>query len=340
MAAPTIYDIAAHAGVGIATVSRVLNGSSRVSSKTRQAVQQAMKELGFRPNAAARRLAAGNTGRPRVAALMPFFTTAFYFSVCKALSETLSSSNADLLLLDVKNQQDAKRHIDRLIAERSCDGVILCSMGLGDEQLTSLANLNVPVVALDHQSDRIPHICVDNVAGGRLLATALSDQGSKNPALIVGTREARVFQEREAGFREAAPAHALVFETEQVNYESGAALVATILERMPEVDGIACVGDPLAVGVIQELRAKGRLVPDEIQVVGFDDQPLMDALQLTTIAQPMEEFGRWAAETVLGQLKEPGGPRPANKVVPLQLVWRGTTRPRSAPAPSEPSAPQ
>src|SRR5690606_3177375 len=97
MAAPTIYDIAARANVGIATVSRVINGSRRVSDKTRKAVQKAMSELGFRPNYAARRLAAGVPNRPRIVALMPFFTTAFYFTVCKALSQKLSAADMDLV---------------------------------------------------------------------------------------------------------------------------------------------------------------------------------------------------------------------------------------------------
>jgi len=326
MPAPTIYDIAARAGVGIATVSRVINGSRRVSDKTRKAVQKAMGELGFRPNNAARRLAAGAPNRPRVVALMPFFTTSFYFTVCKALSQNLSAESTDLVLVDVKNQEEADRHLDRLLAERSCEGVILCSMDLSEDRRDQFITLNIPLVALDYETAEIPHIRVDNVEGGRLLSKTLKTHGSEKQALILGTREAQVFREREEGFREVCPEGSRVFETERVDVESGRQMTREILEAYPEVDGIACAGDTLAVGVLQELRDQGRKVPEDVQVIGFDDQPLMDALGLTTIRQPMEEFGNWSAEAILKMIKDTTAEAPDKKVVDLQVMERQTTR--------------
>lgn len=326
MSAPTIYDIAARAGVGIATVSRVINGSRRVSDKTRKAVQKAMGETGFRPNNAARRLAAGAPNRPRVVALMPFFTTAFYFTVCKALSQRLSASNTDLVLVDVKNQAEADRHLDRLLAERSCEGVILCSMDISPERRDQFETLNIPLVALDCETEAIPHIRVDNVEGGRLLSQTLAKHGSLKQALVLGTRDAEVFREREKGFLEVCPEGSVVFETERVAVDSGAAIVAEILSSFPGVDGIACAGDPLAIGVMQELRRRGKKVPGDVQVVGFDDQPLMDALDLTTIRQPMEHFGDWAAQAILSLIESPEAELPESRLLPLEVIERGTTR--------------
>lgn len=329
MPAPTIYDIAARAGVGIATVSRVINGSRRVSDKTRKTVQKAMADLGFRPNNAARRLAAGAPNRPRVVALMPFFTTAFYFTVCKALARKLSGANVDLVLVDVHDQQEADRHLDRLLAERSSEGVILCSMDLSDGRRDQFETLNIPIVALDYTTSVIPHIRVDNVEGGKLLSRALTQAGADKQALLIGTRGAHAFRDREQGFREVCPPGSRVLEAETVDVESGIELVGQLLDSFPEVNGIACAGDTLAVGVVQELRRRGRRVPDEIQVVGFDDQPMMDVLGLTTIRQPMEEFGLWAATAILDMIKEGLGVAPASRVVPLELVERSTTRSRS-----------
>lgn len=326
MPAPTIYDIAARAGVGIATVSRVINGSRRVSDKTRKAVQKAMGELGFRPNNAARRLAAGAPNRPRVVALMPFFTTAFYFTVCKALSQKLSASNTDLVLVDVHDQEEADRHLDRLLAERSCEGVILCSMDVSPDRRDQFETLNIPLVALDCETEAIPHVRVDNVEGGRLLSRTLTKHGSKNQALILGTRGAQVFREREQGFLEASPEGSRVFETERVDVDSGAAMIEDLLREFPQVDGIACAGDPLAVGVMQELRRRGRKVPEEIQVIGFDDQPLMDALDLTTIRQPMEGFGEWAGDAILSMIASSDAQTPESRLLPLEVMERGTTR--------------
>lgn len=326
MSAPTIYDIAARAGVGIATVSRVINGSRRVSDKTRKSVQKAMGELGFRPNNAARRLAAGAPNRPRVVALMPFFTTAFYFTVCKALSQKLSAKNTDLVLVDVRDQDEADRHLDRLLAERSCEGVILCSMDLSSDRRDQFETLNIPIVALDCETEAIPHIRVDNVEGGRLLSRTLSKHGSENQVLVLGTRGAEVFREREQGFLEVCPPGSKVLETERVDVDSGRAIVDEILREMPHVNGVACAGDPLAIGVMQELRRRGKKVPQEIQVIGFDDQPLMDALDLTTIRQPMESFGAWAGDAILMLIESASAEPPESTVLPLEVVERGTTR--------------
>ncbi|HSC88835.1 MAG TPA: LacI family DNA-binding transcriptional regulator [Polyangiaceae bacterium] len=326
MPAPTIYDIAARAGVGIATVSRVINGSRRVSDKTRKAVQKAMSDLGFRPNNAARRLAAGAPNRPRVVALMPFFTTSFYFTVCKALSRRLSAANTDLVLVDVHDQQEADRHLDRLVAERSSEGVILCSMDLSDGRRDQFETLNIPIVALDFNTAVIPHIRVDNVEGGRLLSQTLSAHGATKQALFIGTRGAHAFRDREEGFRAVCPPDSVVLETESVDVESGADMVNQLLATFPDVQGIACAGDALAVGVVQELRRLGKRVPQDIQVIGFDDQPMMDVLGLTTIQQPMEEFGTWAASAILDMIKDPSGPVPVTRVVPLRVIERETTR--------------
>lgn len=323
--APTIYDIAARAGVGIATVSRVINGSRRVSDKTRKAVQKAMTELGFRPNNAARRLAAGAPNRPRVVALMPFFTTAFYFNVCKALSRTLAASGTDLVLVDVTHQEEADRHLDRLLAERSCEGVVLCSMDLSEGRRDQFEILHIPIIALDFSAEAIPHVRVDNIEGGRLLSRTLSEHGSKVQALIIGTRTSHAFRDREIGFREVCPPGSRVFEVHRDNVDSGHKATLDLLREFPEVDGIACSGDLLAVGALSALRQSGRKVPEQVQVIGFDDQPMMDVMGLTTIRQPMEEFGRWGGETILEMIAN-AGDKPETRVLPLEVVLRTTTK--------------
>ncbi len=336
MAAPTIYDIAARANVGIATVSRVINGSRRVSDKTRKAVQKAMSDLGFRPNYAARRLAAGVPNRPRIVALMPFFTTAFYFTVCKALSQKLSAADMDLVLVNVRDQQDADRHLDRLIAERSSEAVVLCSMDLTDERREQFETLNLPIVALDFNTRVIPHVAVDNVEGGRMLSRHLTECGCDRQALVIGTSGAVVFREREQGFTEVCPEGSRVFETETVDVERGQEVVSQILESFPDVDGSACAGDTLAVGVVQELRRRGLRVPDDIQVVGFDDQPMMDVLGISTVHQPMAEFGKWAGDAVIELVRNPTAPTPKSVLLDLRLMARETTTPGAAKKPKKP----
>ncbi len=327
MSAPTIYDIAARAGVGIATVSRVINGSQRVSEKTRQAVQRAMEEAGFRPNNAARRLAAGAPNRHRVAALMPLATTPFYFSVCKSLSLVLAGGNTDLMLVDVSSDSEAREHLERLLRERSCEGVILCSMDLPDELQEQFKTFNIPLVALDCETKTIPHIRIDNVEGGRLLSETLSQCGAKQQALVIGKRSGKAFLEREKGFMERCPPGSPVFELPLMDVEGGRTIARTILKNYPHIDAIACAGDLAAIGIVDELRLAGKNVPEDIQVIGFDDQPLVDVMGLSTIRQPMERFGQWAGSAILQLISpQPDISAPEPHVLPLEVIRRSTTQ--------------
>ncbi len=324
----TIYDIAKRAQVGIATVSRVINGSARVAESTRQAVVQAMTDLDFRPNRAARRLAAGGPNRPRVAALLPFFSTNFYFSVCKPLSQGLAAADIDLVLCNIQDRADKNRQLDRLLKERSCEGLLLCSMGVGVARREEFHRAGIPIVAVDYALPEIPSVQVDNIAGGRLAADYLLRTGSRKLALVTGSEVAHAFRDRELGFQASAGSDAPVFRCAAVSPEEGRLAAAHILSAHAGegIDGIVCVNDLLAIGVLDYLREAGRAVPQDIQVIGFDDQPLMDHLGLTTVRQPMDDFGAWAAEALVQILIERSG-LPPSETLPLTLIPRATTRP-------------
>jgi DNA-binding LacI/PurR family transcriptional regulator len=322
---PTIYDIATRAKVGIATVSRVINGSARVADATRTAVLQAMQDLGFRPNRAARRLAAGGPNRPRVAALLPFFSTNFYFSVCKPLSQGLAEADIDLVLCNVQTRDDKNRLLDRLLKERSCEALLLCSMGVGAERCEEFARAGIPIVVVDYPLPDLPTVTVDNVAGGKLATTCLLEGGSKHLGLIAGPEAAHAFRDREAGFRAVVGGEGMVVRRTTVSPEDGRSACRELLALYTGIDGIVCVNDLFAVGVLDHLREVGLQVPNAIQVIGFDDQPLMDHIGLTTVHQPMERFGQWAADT-LRRLLIAREDAVASLTLPLELVRRSTTR--------------
>ena len=333
---PTIYDIAARAKVGIATVSRVINGSARVADGTRDTVQRAMLDLGFRPNRAARRLAAGGPNRPRVAALLPFFSTNFYFSVCKALSQGLAAADIDLVLCNVQTREDKNRLLDRHARERSCEGLLLCSMGIGSERQEQFARLGVPVVAIDYPLPGVPSVTVDNVAGGAMAARHLLAAGSRKLALVTGPENAHAFRDRENGFRSVVGADGIVSRAAHVTTDDGHRATEALLAAHPDLDGLVCVNDLLAVGALEALRRSGCRVPDDIQVIGFDDQPLMDVIGLSTVHQPMDRFGEWAALAMRALLVE-RSEAPPSVVLPLALIPRTSTRKGRAVAPRRPA---
>lgn len=323
---PTIYDIAKRAGVGIATVSRVLNGSERVADRTREVVQKAMSDLGYRPNRAARRLAVRGPNRPRVAAMLPLFSTNFYFSVSRPIAQGLMAADMDLVLYDVANREAKNRLLDRIVAERACEGLILCSMGIGLERQEQLKRLSIPFVCVDYPAESgLPCVTVDNVAGGALATRYLLDTGAKHLALVTGPSSAYAFRAREEGFVRVAGKQAPITRADSVARESGRGVVTNLLDAHPHLDGIVCVNDLLVVGVLEELRARGKRVPDDVQVIGFDDQPLMDTIGLTTVRQPMAAFGEWAARSMAHLITDPTVPV-ENVQLGLSLIARSTTR--------------
>ena len=329
----TIYDIAQRAGVGIATVSRVLNGSSRVAEQTRVIVQKAMNDLEYRPNRAARRLAVRGPNRPRVAAMVPLFSTNFYFSVSRPIAQGLMAADMDLVLYDVANREAKNRLLDRIVSERACEGLILCSMGIGEVRQDQLRRLSIPFVCVDYVIQNVPCVTVDNVAGGALATRYLLDTGARHLALVTGPSSAHAFRAREEGFVKIAGPRAPFARADSVGRESGRGVVTTLLDAHPQLDGIVCVNDLLAVGVLEELRARGRRVPEDVQVIGFDDQPLMDFLGLTTVRQPMAAFGEWAARSIAHMISDPTTAID-NVQLGLSLIPRSTTRPLPLPAPA------
>lgn len=328
---PTIYDIAKRAGVGIATVSRVLNGSDRVADATREAVQRAMKDLDFRPNRAARRLAVGGVNRPRVAALMPFFSASFYYAVSAPLSAALTAADIDLVLYNIQDRDHKNRVLDRIVAERACEGLVLLSMGVRPERLAELQRIGVPLVCVDYPQDGAPALTVDNVEAGKVATSHLIDGGALKPALITGPSRALAFRQREEGFTAIAGVDAPQVRADAVTIEAGRAAAAMLLDKRPDTDALVCVNDMIAVGALQEVRARGRRVPEDVQIIGFDDQPLMDVIGLSTIRQPMDEFGAWAARSIAALIGRSDGtkkiPTVESMQLPIELVVRGTSRP-------------
>jgi len=333
---PTIYDIAHRAGVGIATVSRVLNGASGVAEATRRSVQKAMADLGFRPNRAARRLAVRGPNRGRVAAIMPFFSTNFYFAVCKPLAQGLSAADMDLVLYDVVNRDSKIRLLDRIAAERSYEGILVCSMGIGPDRQSQYARLGIPVVCIDYPLQGLPSVTVDNREGAAMAAAAMRDGGSRRLSLVTGP-PALAFRHREEGFARIAGPDCPVARAEAITREAGRAAAAALLDGHPQVDGIVTVNDVLAVGVLEELRSRGRRVPEDVQVTGFDDQPLMDVIGLSTVRQPMLALGEWAARAIQSLIESPRTPVPSAELS-LSFIARSTTRGRATtqPAPATP----
>jgi LacI family transcriptional regulator len=236
------------------------------------------------------------------------------------------------VLYNIQSRDDKNRVLDRLVREHSCEGLLLCSMGIGPERMVQFRTQGVPMVSLDFPIPGMPSVTVDNAAGSAKATRQLQRTGASRLGLISGPTAALAFRQREAGFITVAGSAAPVMRAEAVTIEAGRAAAAALLDAFPAIDGIVTVNDLLAVGALSEARARGRQVPDDLQIIGFDDQPLMEVIGMSTVRQPMGEFGSWAAQAITALLARPLIPGAAPVAVasvelPLSLVLRATTRP-------------
>ena len=301
--APTLDEVAVLAGVSRATVSRVVNGSPRVSPEARQAVQAAVDTLRYVPNRMARSLV---TRRTDTIALVlsesdtQIFSDPFFASILRGLSAHLADTDLTLVLLAARDAREQEK-IGRYVRQGHVDGVILMSLH-GDDLLPGiLARTHVPVVLSGRPLDgrAVSFVDADNAGGARAATGHLLDQGRRRIATITGPLDMVAGQDRYAGYRDALERHGSAVDADLVvtgdfTEDGGLRAMATLLEQAPDLDAVFAASDPMAVGALQALRAAGRRVPDDVAVVGFDDAAIARTCDppLTTVAQPLEDMTR------------------------------------------------
>ncbi|MFC0848193.1 LacI family DNA-binding transcriptional regulator [Streptomyces noboritoensis] len=332
---PTLEEVAARAGVGRGTVSRVINGSPRVSDRTRAAVEAAVAELGYVPNRAARALAANRTDA--IALVVPetetrFFAEPYFSEVVRGVGQALAETEMQLLLTLVGSDRERRRLAQYLTGHR-VDGVLLVGVHADDPLPELLEQLDMPVVISGPRSEDEPLASVDsdNFAGARAAVAHLVARGRRSIATITGPLDVYGARRRLDGYRAALaeaglPAAPHLISPADFTEEGGRRAMADLLGRAPEVDAVFAASDVMASGARQVLRERGRRVPEDVSLVGFDDSAIARHMEppLTSVRQPIEEMGRAMTELLLAQIAagEPSRPR---LVLPTELVVRSST---------------
>ncbi|WP_274558880.1 LacI family DNA-binding transcriptional regulator [Streptomyces spiramyceticus] len=335
---PTLEEVAARAGVGRGTVSRVVNGSPRVSDETRAAVEAAVDELGYVPNRAARALAANRTDA--IALVVPevesrFFAEPYFSDIVRGVGAALDSTEMQLLLTIVGNDRERSRLANYLAGHR-VDGVLLVSVRADDPLPELLVQLGIPAVISGRRSEHEPLACVDadNVTGARGAVTHLISRGRRTIATITGRLEVYGAQCRLDGYRQALAEAGLDADERLIapadfTEEGGRRAMTELLERHPHLDAVFAASDVMAAGARQVLREHGRSVPGDVALVGFDDSPIARHMDppLTSVRVPIEEMGREMTRVLLEEIADhrPESPRraaPRQVVFPTELVPR------------------
>jgi DNA-binding LacI/PurR family transcriptional regulator len=328
-----IADVAAHAGVGIATVSRVLNDRGNVAPATRERVLESIRMLEYRPSSVAQNLSLKRT--LVIGVVMPFLTEASPIERVRGVVTALASSPYDLALYDVESA-DRQRRAFRLLADaHRTDGLLVVSLVPPDEEIRRLRSESIPCVLVDARHDGLPSVLIDDVLGGELATRYLLELGHRRIAFIgdkpVDRFRHRSSRDRTLGYERALVAAGVPLRAEYVREGTQsrhlARNIAEELLRLPDPPtAVFAASDVQALGVLEAARALGIDVPEQLSVIGFDDIEIASYVGLTTVRQPLFESGRRGAELLLQSLA--GEPAPARvETLPLDLVVRGTTRP-------------
>jgi DNA-binding LacI/PurR family transcriptional regulator len=326
----TIYDVAERAGVSRSTVSLALNTPSRVKPETLARVLAAIDELKFVPKSEA--VSRARRGVGRIGVIAPFTT---YPSFARRLNGVLHATRAHSCEVVVYDEESAATStLATLPLTRRLDGVIVMSIPFDDDVADRLTEQNLSAVLVELERPGFSSVTIDDAAGGRMAAKLLLQRGHERVAFL-GERQLTdpryVLQSpaRLNGFREELAAAGIDLPASHVRlvgHTLAAASAATgeLLSLDPPPTAVFAHDDTLAAAALRAARARNIKVPDELAVIGFDDSEVAELLGLTSIRQPLEESGRVAAETLLGELAN------ANRglqhvTLRLTLVERETT---------------
>ena len=324
----TIYTVAERAGVSIATVSRVLNGTARVSDQTLARVQRAMEELGYQPNAAARGLASSTTGT--IALVFPKLSGPFFSELIRGAEMAASDANYHLLIYGASGDVLGSDNQTLGMLTTKADGLILASSGVSRCYIRDLLRRELPVVVLGEQPSDIPvnGIQPDNVGGATKIVTHLIEHGYRSIALIRGPETSTHASDRERGYREALQRHGLRYVDALViagafNEKGGYIAMQSLLQQEPVPEAVFASSDQMAIGAMAAIHEQGLRVPGDIALVGFDDIETGRYMNppLTTVHQDMLGQGQMAVRMLISRIN---GTEAAveTKVFPTAVVIR------------------
>ena len=324
---PTLEQVAAHAGVSRASVSRVINGTPTVATHIREVVLRSVRELGYLPNPAARSLVTRRTDSYALIVPEPavrvFSDDQFFLMLVRGVGAELEAADKQLVLM-LATTGTSRARIERYALGGHVDGVMIASLHGDDPLPATLAGAGVPVIVNGRPlgEPSVPYVDVDHAGGVAAAIAHLRGRGRRRIATIAGPQDMVAGIERLAGYRAALGGEAAVVEVGDFTRASGAEAMRRLLGAQPDLDAVFAASDLMADGALHALRRAGRRVPDDVAVVGFDDVEAARFADppLTTVRQPIVDIGRSLARALLDA--SAGEPLAPALVLPTELVVR------------------
>ena len=337
----TLKDVAERAGITVTTVSRVLNNRGYISDKTREKVYAAMRELNYRPNEVARSLSKKRTNV--IGVIVPSVLHPYFSRVVHYLEHFAAAKDYKIMLCVSNHEKEKELEYIDMLRSNKVAGIVICSRTV---DIAGYLDLGMPVVTFERElPGNIVSVSCDNRRGGLLATRHLLECGCRRLIHISGSRNVPIVaDQRGAAFEEACRAAGveyMVYHTEEAQFLSMnyAAFIEKIIEdnvagrpRGERADGIFASSDVIAAQVLQACSRSGVRVPEDVQVVGFDDVEIASLTipTITSIHQPVEDMCRYTISHILRRLD--GETVPTRTVLPVQLMARGSTAPTDGQA--------
>jgi LacI family repressor for deo operon, udp, cdd, tsx, nupC, and nupG len=327
----TVKDVAKSAGVGVMTVSRVINNSGYVSQSTRERVTNAIRELGYTQNMTARSLSSRKS--QVLAIIIPDMTNAFFSSIARGAERTARRHGYHVLIGDSEGTVENERAFVETAVSRMADGVILVAPRMGEAEIRR-ADARIPAVVVDRgmRTPGIGDVYVDNKRGSHDVVEYLISMGHRRIGFVSGPRNVQNSRRRRAGYESALREHGLAVDARLVcpgafMCEDGIAACDHFLDLSRPPTAVFCSNDLMAIGLLRRARERGLSIPEDLSIVGFDDIPLAEWVTpaLTTVRHPMLEMGTYSVELLLTRVK--GAPLGPSKRLENTLVVRESARP-------------
>lgn len=320
----TIRDVAKRANVSVATVSRVINNKGYVHEETRTAVSRAIEELGFEPNQLARSLT--NHRSMMLGVIVPHVGTTFYGQLIEGIEQAALSYGYKTMLCNTQDSGDRELDYLKIFEQYSVEGVIVASNFNHKEKLQSL---NIPVISVDHLvSDEIPSVTSNNEKGGALAAKALIEAGAKNFLLLRGPSFLITSQERTKGFLDVIENYDCTYEILDFDLvDPDAEFIYNHINNNPQIDAVFAMSDTLALIALGCLQKCGRKIPEEVQLIGYDDAPFTKWTNpgISTISQSVKYMGSESVNTLIKMIKNEELPT-QHRLIDVKLKTRETIK--------------
>ena len=317
----SIKDIADHAGVSVATVSRVINNKGYISEETRKKVMKYVEELNYIPNELARSL--NNKSSKIVGLMIPTVEMTFFSELTFAIESAAHKHDYKILLCNSEVDADKEKGYINMLKRNQVAGIIMASQNM---DVDYYKNIDYPVVMIERSfSTDIPYVISDNYNGGVLATEHLIEHGCTYIGHLSGCRDIKPANKRSEAFLDTMKEHKLpyVVEHADLGYDPAYQVATKMLREHPKLDGVFCSSDESALAFIMAAKDYGKKIPEDIKVVGYDGVKIAKNLGITTIEQPIKDMGQAAFELLLKKIN--GEKSIDSRIFSVKLIDGATT---------------